>query len=101
MMYSLHFAGDGYWRHMKSGGDCSKSTKSNYTFPFPFSLGERVEFSIKEGNENGLFSVDSSSGVLSLVQPLDYEEQDQVSAAVEKTTCSSLFASASSIHDRP
>lgn len=51
-------------------------------------LGERIEFSIKEGNEQELFSVDSSSGLLSLVQPLDYEEQDQVRFGVVSLTWS-------------
>ncbi|XP_050686791.1 putative neural-cadherin 2 isoform X2 [Eriocheir sinensis] len=46
------------------------------------SHGERLEFSIKEGNEEGLFSVDSSNGLLSLVQPLDYEEQRQYELVV-------------------
>ncbi|MPC15766.1 putative neural-cadherin 2 [Portunus trituberculatus] len=47
--------------------------------------GERIEFSIKEGNEQGFFSVDSTSGLLSLVQHLDYEEQDQYELVVQAT----------------
>ncbi|XP_071548441.1 LOW QUALITY PROTEIN: putative neural-cadherin 2 [Panulirus ornatus] len=45
--------------------------------------GEPVEFRIKEGNEDGLFSLDSLSGRLSLHQPLDYEEQQQHELVVE------------------
>ncbi|XP_045113360.1 putative neural-cadherin 2 isoform X2 [Portunus trituberculatus] len=51
----------------------------------PLTHGERIEFSIKEGNEQGFFSVDSTSGLLSLVQHLDYEEQDQYELVVQAT----------------
>ncbi|XP_071515659.1 protocadherin Fat 3-like [Panulirus ornatus] len=37
-----------------------------------------VEFRISEGNEGGAFSLDPATGRLSLVVPLDYEEQQQV-----------------------
>lgn len=59
----------------------TKSLDNNYRFSFLSWPGERIQFSIKEGNEAGLFSVDSSSGLLSLLRPLDYEEQDQVRTA--------------------
>nr|XP_053635865.1 putative neural-cadherin 2 isoform X3 [Cherax quadricarinatus] len=45
--------------------------------------GEPVEFRIKGGNEEGLFSLDSTSGRLSYLQPLDYEEQQQHELVVE------------------
>ncbi|XP_069941535.1 putative neural-cadherin 2 isoform X3 [Cherax quadricarinatus] len=39
--------------------------------------GEPVVFTVKEGNEEGLFALDSSSGRLTLTQPLDFEQQEQ------------------------
>ncbi|XP_069183734.1 putative neural-cadherin 2 isoform X2 [Procambarus clarkii] len=45
--------------------------------------GEPVEFKIKEGNAEGLFSLDSASGRLFSLQPLDYEEQQQHELVVE------------------
>ncbi|XP_045584423.2 putative neural-cadherin 2 isoform X2 [Procambarus clarkii] len=48
--------------------------------------GEPLEFKIKEGNEGGLFSLDSTSGRLTLTHPLDFEQQEQHDLVVEATT---------------
>ncbi|XP_042227979.1 putative neural-cadherin 2 isoform X2 [Homarus americanus] len=45
--------------------------------------GEPVEFRIKEGNKEGLFALGSTSGRLTLLQPLDFEEQEQHELVVE------------------
>ncbi|XP_042235028.1 putative neural-cadherin 2 [Homarus americanus] len=39
--------------------------------------GETVRFRIKGGNEAGLFSLSPTTGRLSLLRPLDYENQKQ------------------------
>ncbi|KAK8405213.1 hypothetical protein O3P69_001644 [Scylla paramamosain] len=40
--------------------------------------GKVVKFRIKSGNEGGYFSLEDTSGRLSLARPLDYESQTQV-----------------------
>ncbi|KAK8727053.1 hypothetical protein OTU49_009907, partial [Cherax quadricarinatus] len=47
--------------------------------------GEAVSFSIKKGNEAGIFSLNPSTGRLSLLRPLDYERQKQHELLVEVT----------------
>ncbi|KAK8399372.1 hypothetical protein O3P69_003470 [Scylla paramamosain] len=45
--------------------------------------GETLQYRISEGNEEGLFHLDPSSGSLSLLRPLDYEIQQQYELVVE------------------
>ncbi|XP_071534605.1 putative neural-cadherin 2 isoform X2 [Panulirus ornatus] len=45
--------------------------------------GESVEFRIKEGNDEGVFTLGSNTGRLTLQQPLDFEEQQQYELVVE------------------
>ncbi|KAG7163367.1 neural-cadherin 2-like 3 [Homarus americanus] len=45
--------------------------------------GAPLTFRITEGNEEGSFRLDSSSGRLSLLTPLNYEDQNQQSSLVE------------------
>ncbi|KAK7071120.1 hypothetical protein SK128_019334, partial [Halocaridina rubra] len=42
-----------------------------------------VEFSIKKGNEEGYFSLDSQSGDISLTAPLDFEDKEEHNLVVE------------------
>ncbi|XP_050723109.1 putative neural-cadherin 2 isoform X3 [Eriocheir sinensis] len=45
--------------------------------------GETVQYKISQGNEDGFFHLDASSGTLSLLRPLDYERQQQHDLVVE------------------
>ncbi|XP_050723127.1 putative neural-cadherin 2 isoform X2 [Eriocheir sinensis] len=45
--------------------------------------GETVQYRISQGNEDGLFHLDASTGTLSLLRPLDYELQQQHDLVVE------------------
>ncbi|XP_063876237.1 putative neural-cadherin 2 isoform X2 [Scylla paramamosain] len=45
--------------------------------------GETVKYRISQGNEDNLFHLDPASGILSLLQPLDYELQQQHELVVE------------------
>nr|XP_053632751.1 putative neural-cadherin 2 [Cherax quadricarinatus] len=59
------------------GKTFSEKTMINGSSSGSLYLGEPVVFTVKEGNEEGLFALDSSSGRLTLTQPLDFEQQEQ------------------------
>lgn len=68
-----------------------------------------ITYNITSGNDDGLFSLNAKSGVLSLVQPLDFEEKQQhelrVSATdggwVAKTSYVSVTIRVTDVNDNP
>lgn len=68
-----------------------------------------ITYNITSGNDRGLFSINSRSGVLSLAQPLDFEEKQQhnlrVSATdggwISKTSYISVTVHVTDVNDNP
>ncbi|CAG0879401.1 unnamed protein product [Cyprideis torosa] len=50
-----------------------------------------IVYSIKEGNENDVFTIDSATGILSLQNHLDREKQDQYSLKIQAEDAGSLI----------